>query len=130
MSSGSLLLLLRVATTWALPGLGLLALPEGATPLLSAHPLHTALAVTAVLPDGTHHLGTATIEEVTRPGAAPPAACCWSCPRPGPCRPAPKSGSGSFWRSCCKANGPPAGRKPPGRWAVVVQHAVSRGHSF
>jgi hypothetical protein len=61
-------LLLRVATTWSLPGLGLLALPDGPTPLLLAYSLHTALTVQAVLPDGTCHLAGATVEEITRPG--------------------------------------------------------------
>ena len=46
-------LLLRVATAWPLPGLGLLVLPAGPTPYLAAYPLHTALAVEACLPDGT-----------------------------------------------------------------------------
>jgi hypothetical protein len=63
-------LFLRVATTWPLPGLGLLALPGSPTPLLLPYALHTALAITAVLPDGTHQPGTATVEEVTRPEAA------------------------------------------------------------
>lgn len=61
------LLLLRVAATWALPGLGLLALPDGPTPHLNAHPLHTALAVEAELPEGTRLTGRATVEEVIRP---------------------------------------------------------------
>ncbi|GAB3854034.1 hypothetical protein GCM10028822_23500 [Hymenobacter terrigena] len=63
-------LLLRVATTWPLPGLGLLALPDGLTPLLLPYALHTALAITALLPDGTHQSGTATVEEVSRPDDA------------------------------------------------------------
>ena len=63
------LLLLRVATTWPLPGLGLLALPAGPTPHLSAHPLHSALAVTATVPDGESYAAIATVEEVTRPAA-------------------------------------------------------------
>ncbi|HEX8504878.1 MAG TPA: hypothetical protein VF630_05880 [Hymenobacter sp.] len=63
-------LLLRVAATWALPGLGLLALPDGPTPGLDAYPLHTALAVEAASPTGTRLAGTATVEEVTRPDAA------------------------------------------------------------
>jgi hypothetical protein len=63
------LLLLRVAATWALPGLGLLALPDGSTPNLSAYALHTALAVEVVLPNGLRHAGTATVEEVSRPEA-------------------------------------------------------------
>ena len=61
------LLLLRVAAAWPLPGLGLLALPEGPTPHLAAYELHTALAVEVALPDGTRQAATATVEEVTRP---------------------------------------------------------------
>ena len=60
------LLLLCVAATWALPGLGLLALPDGPTPHLTSYDLHTALAVEARLPNGTCHVGTATVEEVSR----------------------------------------------------------------
>ena len=68
------LLLLRVATAWPLPGLGLLALPDGPTPYLAACALHTALAVEARLPDGTRHAGQATVEEISRaPDAAGPA---------------------------------------------------------
>ena len=60
-------LLLRVAAAWPLPGLGLLALPQAATPQLAAYALHTALAVEAALPDGTRHTAHATVEEITRP---------------------------------------------------------------
>ena len=60
------LLLLRVAATWPLPGLGLLALPDGPTPYLAACALHTALAIEARRPDGTCHSGQATVEEVSR----------------------------------------------------------------
>jgi len=63
-------MLLRVAAAWPLPGLGLLALPDGPTPHLAAYPLHTALAVEAVFPDGTCQPGTATVEEVTRADGA------------------------------------------------------------
>ena len=59
-------LLLRIAATWPLPGLGLLALPSGPTPHLTAYELHTTIAVEAVLPDGTRHATTATVEEITR----------------------------------------------------------------
>ena len=59
-------LLLRVAATWPLPGLGLLALPSGPTPHLTAYELHAAVAVEAILPDGTRHAATATVEEITR----------------------------------------------------------------
>ena len=62
-------LLLRVATAWPLPGLGLLALPDGPAPPLAAYPLHAALAVEAVLPGGARRAATATVEEVSRPGA-------------------------------------------------------------
>ena len=65
-------LLLRVATAWPLPGLGLLVLPAGPTPYLAACPLHTALAVEACLPDGTRVSGVATVEEVSRPADAAP----------------------------------------------------------
>lgn len=64
------ILLLSVAATWPLPGLGLLVLPSGPTPHLAAYTLHTAVAVEAVLPDGTRHQSTATVEEITR-GAEP-----------------------------------------------------------
>ena len=59
------LLLLRVAATWPLPGLGLLALPDAATPHLLAHPLHTALAVEIELASG-RLAGVGTVEEITR----------------------------------------------------------------
>lgn len=65
-------LLLRVATAWPLPGLGLLALPDGPTPYLAACPLHTALAVEVRLPDGSRHPGLATVEEVSHAAAAGP----------------------------------------------------------
>ena len=60
-------LLLRVAATWSLPGLGLLALPQGPAARLAAYALHTTLLVEAVLPDGTRHAAHATVEEITRP---------------------------------------------------------------
>jgi hypothetical protein len=59
--------LLRVGAVWPLPGLGLLALPDGSAPALAGYGLHTALAVTAVLPGGARHAAAATVEEVTRP---------------------------------------------------------------
>lgn len=65
-------LLLRVAATWPLPGLGLLALPAGPTPYLALQVLHTALPVAATGPDGARHFGTATVEEITQTGAAAP----------------------------------------------------------
>ncbi|MBF9239087.1 hypothetical protein I2I05_16915 [Hymenobacter sp. BT683] len=60
------LLLLRVAATWPLPGLGLLALPTAPTPHLAAYALHTALAVEVVWPSGARCPGAATVEEITR----------------------------------------------------------------
>ena len=60
-------LLLRVAATWSLPGLGLLAIPAGPTPQLQPYALHTALAVVAIGPNDERHSGTATVEEVTQP---------------------------------------------------------------
>ncbi|SFQ77414.1 hypothetical protein [Hymenobacter arizonensis] len=59
-------LLLRMASAWPLPGLGLLVLPAAPTPHLAAYELHTALAVEAVLPSGARCRGTATVEEITR----------------------------------------------------------------
>lgn len=63
------LLLLRVAAAWPLPGLGLLALAEGPTPALADYSLHTALAVTVVLPTGARWSAVATVEEITRADA-------------------------------------------------------------
>lgn len=60
-------LLLRVAAAWPLPGLGLLALPEGPTPYLASQPLHTALAVVLHLPNGSSYSGQSTVEELSRP---------------------------------------------------------------
>ena len=59
-------LLLRVATAWPLPGLGLLVLAPGATPVLAPYPLHTALAVRVVLATGSSYSATATVEEINR----------------------------------------------------------------
>ncbi|MFC6222361.1 hypothetical protein ACFP2F_03835 [Hymenobacter artigasi] len=70
MTTSAPTLLLRVAATWPLPGLGLLALPSGPTPHLAAYELHAAVAAEAVLPDGARHAATATVEEITR-GAIP-----------------------------------------------------------
>lgn len=69
MSSANLLLL-RVAAAWPLPGLGLLVLPDAATPHLATYPLHTVLVVEAALPIGPHHAATATVEEITHAGSA------------------------------------------------------------
>jgi hypothetical protein len=62
------LLLLRVAATWFLPGLGVLVVPAGATPRLANYPLHTALGVVAEVAGGTLAPATATVEEITREG--------------------------------------------------------------
>jgi len=64
------LLLLRVAATWFLPGLGVLVVPAGATPRLANYPLHTALAVVAEVAGGILAPATATVEEITREGTA------------------------------------------------------------
>ena len=63
-------LLLRVASTWAVPGLGLLALPAVPTPNLQPYDLHTALLVVAIAPDGARYDATATVEEVTSDNVA------------------------------------------------------------
>ncbi|WP_460501651.1 hypothetical protein, partial [Hymenobacter agri] len=63
------ILLLRVATTWPLPGLGLLAMPAGPTPHLTSLPLHTALPVDLHLPDGSRRPAVGTVEELSRAGA-------------------------------------------------------------
>lgn len=63
-------LLLRVAAAWAVPGLGLLALPAGPDDALRAHALHAALPVEARLPGGATATGTATVEEIDRAGVA------------------------------------------------------------
>ncbi|AMJ67659.1 hypothetical protein [Hymenobacter sp. PAMC 26628] len=68
--SDSPTLLLRVAAAWAVPGLGLLALPAGPDGALRAHALHTALPIEARLPGGPTAGGTATVEEIEREGVA------------------------------------------------------------
>ena len=65
-------LLLRVARAWPLPGLGLLALPDGPAPALAAYAVHTALAVEAALPGGTRLAAVATVEELARPETPAP----------------------------------------------------------
>jgi hypothetical protein len=67
MSATAPTLLLRVAATWPLPGLGLLVLPDGPTPYLAACALHSAHAVTIELPGGSRQPSLATVEEVVRP---------------------------------------------------------------
>lgn len=63
------ILLLRVAASWPLPGLGLLVLPAQPTSALAAYALHSALAVEVWLPNCTVLQGKATVEEITRPAA-------------------------------------------------------------
>ncbi len=58
--------LLKVGAAWPVPGLGLLLLPAGPTPHLRRYPLHHALRVAMVLPDGRRWSATATVEEVRR----------------------------------------------------------------
>lgn len=63
------LLLLHAATTWLLPGLGVLVLPVGPTPHLAGYPLHTALEVEVAPPGAAPYTATATVEETTRDDA-------------------------------------------------------------
>lgn len=69
-------LLLRVAATWPLPGLGLLALPDAPTPYLMAQNLHNILTVKILYIDNTSRNAFATVEEVSRPDdSTPPTRC-------------------------------------------------------
>ena len=68
MPETTIVLLLRVAGAWPIPGLGLLALPAGPDAPLRAHALHAALAVEARLPGGAVLAGAATVEEIDREG--------------------------------------------------------------
>ena len=63
-------LLLRVAESVALTGLGVLLLPESGAAELESQPLHTALALTLRYPNGTESAAVATVEEIARPGNA------------------------------------------------------------
>ena len=65
------LLLLRVANTLPVPGLGLLALPDGPTPQLERYALHTTLAVEATGPGGFRQTAVATVEEITTSANTP-----------------------------------------------------------
>lgn len=60
-------LLLRVKSSFALTGLGVLLLPEQPEPALLAYELYTQLEVLLLLPDGPPRRATASVEEVTRP---------------------------------------------------------------
>lgn len=62
-------LLMRVARSFALPGLGVLLLPETMAPALLSFDLHTALALTLHLPDGAEATTIATVEEISQPDA-------------------------------------------------------------
>lgn len=66
-------LLLIVAESYRLTGLGLLAVAHPPEPLLREFALHTRLAVRLQFPDGRQQLVTASVEEMARPvGAARP----------------------------------------------------------
>lgn len=60
-------LLMRVQESFALMGLGVLALPEEVDARLLTFDLHTVLAVQLIFPDGYIATGIASIEEVSRP---------------------------------------------------------------
>jgi hypothetical protein len=59
-------LLLTVAAAHHLPGLGVLALPAAGPPQPWPYPLHTALLVRLVWPEGYQATAPATVEEVSR----------------------------------------------------------------
>lgn len=61
-------LLLTVAHSFRVPGLGIVALPAEAAPRLLPLDLHTPLAVTVVFPDDHLESVTATVEEVEHLG--------------------------------------------------------------
>jgi len=61
-------LLLTVAHSVRVPGLGVLALPAEAAPRLLPFDLHTPLAVTVVFPDSHTESVTATVEEIEHLG--------------------------------------------------------------
>ncbi|UOR04604.1 hypothetical protein MUN82_16850 [Hymenobacter aerilatus] len=63
-------LLLTVAHSFRVPGLGVVALPAEAAPRLLPLDLHTPLAVTVVFPDGRMETVTATVEEIEHLGTA------------------------------------------------------------
>jgi len=60
-------LLLRVAESFTLTGLGVLLFPDELATNLTSFELHTALALTLHYPDGHKELAVASVEEVARP---------------------------------------------------------------
>ncbi|QNE41406.1 hypothetical protein F1C16_18495 [Hymenobacter sp. NBH84] len=61
-------LLLTVAHSFRVPGLGMVALPAEAAPRLLPLDLHTPLAVTVIFPDNHSESVTATVEEIEHVG--------------------------------------------------------------
>ncbi|MBC6610442.1 hypothetical protein H8B15_05890 [Hymenobacter sp. BT507] len=61
-------LLLTVAHSFRVPGLGVVALPAEAAPRLLPLDLHTPLSVTVIFPDNHSESVTATVEEVEHEG--------------------------------------------------------------
>lgn len=59
-------LLFRVAKSFSLPGLGILILPETASPALSAAALHTHLRLQLRYPGGHQLRIVASVEEIAR----------------------------------------------------------------
>ena len=60
-------LLLVVAESYRLTGLGLLAIGRQAEPVLQQFTLHTKLEVRLLFPDGRHQTVVASVEEMSRP---------------------------------------------------------------
>lgn len=60
-------LLLTVAESYRLPGLGLLAIGRRSEPVLRQFALHTKLEVQLLFPDGHQQTVPASAEEITRP---------------------------------------------------------------
>lgn len=63
------LLLMHVAESVPLTGLGVLLLPSIPLPALADHALHTGLALTLRFPNGQEEPAIASVEEVSRPEA-------------------------------------------------------------
>lgn len=63
-------LLLIVAESYRLTGLGLLAIARQPEPLLREFALHTKLEVKLIFPDGHQQLVPASVEEMSRPADA------------------------------------------------------------
>lgn len=64
-------LLLIVAESYWLTGLGILAIARQSEPPLRAFALHTKLAVSLTFPDGHQQTVPASVEEISRPVEAP-----------------------------------------------------------